>query len=146
RAKRRPGGLPLSVAVSSLEELEEWATLTPARRAFIRRYLPGPVTVILPASPHARRALAPGIVGPDGSVGLRIPDHPVARELVRRAGATTSTSANRHGEPPTSSLADARRVFGSEVGSYLGGSPPPTGRPSRLADLRRTTPRVVERG
>ncbi|HYK93910.1 MAG TPA: Sua5/YciO/YrdC/YwlC family protein, partial [Thermoplasmata archaeon] len=47
RAKRRPGGLPLSVAVSSLEELEEWATLTPARRAFIRRYLPGPVTVIL---------------------------------------------------------------------------------------------------
>lgn len=144
-AKERPGGLPLSVAVSSLEELEPWAEFTAARRQYLRRCLPGPVTVLLPASALARRRLATGIVGPEGSIGLRVPDHPVARELARRAGPITSTSANRHGQPPARSLASARRVFGRAVAYYLAGGPAPSGRASRLADLRGPRPRIVDR-
>ena len=144
-AKRRPSGLPISVAVSSYEELEPWAEWTPERRAYARRVLPGAVTLIVPASRRARRELAPGIVGPEGSVGLRIPDHPLAREIARQAGPITCTSANRHGEPPARSLGEARASLGSAVGLYLSGSPPPSGRPSRLADLRGALPRFVER-
>ena len=144
-AKRRPGGLPISVAVSSYEELEPWAQWTPGRRAFARRVLPGAVTLIVPASRRARRDMAPGIVGPEGSVGLRIPDHALARELARQAGPITCTSANRHGESPARTLVQARAALGSAVGTYLSGSPAPSGRPSRLADLRGAVPRLVER-
>ena len=143
--KGRPGGLPLSIAVSSLEEIEPWTDLVPAARAFARRALPGPYTLLVRASPAARRRLAPGIVGPDGTVGVRLPDHPIARELARRAGPLTATSANRHGSPPAPSVAAARAIFGTAVQGYVDGPPRPTGRPSALADLRGTSPRIVVR-
>ncbi len=146
RVKDRPGGLPISVAVSSLEELEPWARLTAESRAFARRSLPGPVTLIVSASHRARRELAPEVIGPGGSIGLRIPDHPLARELARAVGPLTATSANRHGRPPAATLAAARAEFGREVDLYLDGPPRPSGRPSELADFRGPRARVVRRG
>jgi L-threonylcarbamoyladenylate synthase len=145
RAKARPPGQPISIAVSSTEEIEGLAVLTGAARGWIRRLLPGPVTVLVPASPMARRRLAGPLLGPDGSVGLRVPDHPVARELARRAGPITCTSANRHGEAPAATLAEARRAFGATVARYVGGHPPPSGRPSALIDLTGAAPAVVPR-
>jgi tRNA threonylcarbamoyl adenosine modification protein (Sua5/YciO/YrdC/YwlC family) len=145
RAKGRPSGQPISVAVSSTEEVEPLAVLTPGARRFLRDQLPGPFTVLLPASPSARRILAPEILGPAATIGIRVPDHPLAREFARRVGVVTATSANRHGEPPCSSLRDARACFGTEVSVYLGGAPPPSGRPSTLVDLRRATPHRIAR-
>lgn len=131
-AKRRPRGEPLSVAVSSWEEIEGLARLTPPKRAFVRRHLPGPFTVLLP--PAARAPLAPALLS-GGSVGLRIPDHPLARELARRAGPITATSANLHGAPPSTSRAGAQRQLGDAVAVYLSGAPRPSGHPSTIVDL-----------
>lgn len=144
--KGRPGGFPISVAVSSYDELERLARLTPTARAFVRRALPGPYTVLLPASPVARRTLAPGILGPTGTIGLRIPDHPRARALARAVGPITATSANRHGQPPLPSLAAARREFGHRIAAYVPADPRPRGRPSTLVDLTRGPPRFARRG
>jgi L-threonylcarbamoyladenylate synthase len=145
-AKDRPSGMPISIAVSSLEEVELLVAWSEAARAIARRLLPGPVTLLAPSSAAARRALAPALVGPDGSLGIRVPDHPVARELARTAGPITATSANRHGERPCRTIAEARRVFGSRVATYVSEGPAPSGRPSTLVDLRGPTPRVVTRG
>ena len=145
-AKRRPSGAPISIAFSSAEEIEPFAILSPEARAIARRVLPGPVTLILRASPRARAELAAELIGPDGTVGIRVPDHPVPRELARQVGPITCTSANRHGDPPCRSLPEARRVFGREVAFYLRGSPPPSGRPSQLLDLRGGTMMAIERG
>ncbi len=144
-AKRRPGGQPISVAVSSVEEVEPLALLTARCRAYLRRNLPGPYTVLLPASPTASKVLAPTIFGSSTMIGIRVPDHPVARELARRVGVITATSANRHGESPVTNLVTARRVFGDEVGVYVSAGPTPSGRPSSIVDLRRDEPRVVMR-
>jgi len=143
--KGRPGGMPISIAVSSLEELERWTRLTSERRRIIRRTLPGPYTVLVPASVMARRKLAPDVLGPDASLGLRVPDHPVAREVARRAGPITATSANRHGEPPSPTVAAARKVFGRAIDAYVTLGPEPSGRPSMILDLRRDELRTVER-
>ena len=143
--KGRPGDAPISVAVSSYEELERWADLSPAARAWVRRALPGPFTLLARASVPARRALAPGIVGPRGTIGLRIPDHPRARALSRVAGPLTATSANRHGLPPCRTLGEARRAFGREVAAYVPATPPPSGRPSTLVDWTGPRPRFAER-
>lgn len=139
-AKGRPGGLPLSVAVAAYEDVERWADLTPPQRALVRRLLPGPYTVLLAASREARRRLAPGVVGPAGTVGIRIPDHPVARALARAAEAIISTSVNRHGAAPARTIRSARGIFGSEVAVYLDAAPAPAGRPSVLVDLRGPRP------
>ncbi|HEV8049488.1 MAG TPA: L-threonylcarbamoyladenylate synthase [Thermoplasmata archaeon] len=145
-AKARPSTAPLSVAVSSYEEIEPLADLDGPRRAWLRRHLPGPYTALLPASATAKTSLAPGVVSSAGTIGIRIPDHPLARTLAELVGPVTSTSANRHGAPTTRSLAEARRVFGREVAVYLDGAPAPSGRPSELVDLTGTKPRSVRRG
>ncbi|MCI4334124.1 MAG: threonylcarbamoyl-AMP synthase [Thermoplasmata archaeon] len=143
RAKHRPPGQPVSVAVSSWAELEPLADLLPSHRSFLRRHVPGPVTALLPPSSRARHRLS-GLIANSGCLGVRIPDHPVAREFARRAGPITATSANRHGEPTASSLAGVRSQLGRSVAVYLGGGPPPSGRPSKIVDL--TGVRVRARG
>lgn len=145
RAKARPGGQPLSAAVSSLEELERYGRLSRVARAFVRRHLPGPYTVLVPPTSTARRELAPALAG-GRAIGLRVPDHPVARELARRVGPVVATSANRHGVPPARTVAAARAAFGDAVAVYLAARPAPSGRPSSLVDL--TGPggaKVIER-
>jgi L-threonylcarbamoyladenylate synthase len=144
-AKGRPSGMPVSVTVSSTDELEALSELTPPGRRFVRTHLPGPYTVLAPGSALARRTLAPPAIGPSGMVGFRVPDHPVARELARRAGPITATSANRHGQPPCRTVLEARRTFGSTVAVYVAGLPRPSGRASELVSLDRGAPRSVAR-
>lgn len=142
--KGRAPDQPISVAVSSTEEAEPLAALSPAARRFLRTELPGPYTLLVPPSPGARGTFSDVIAG-GRSLGLRVPDHPLARELARRVGPITATSANRHGEPPALSLAAARRALGDGVAVYLRTRTPPSGRPSTLIDLTGPGPRAVAR-
>ena len=144
-AKGRPGGQPISVAVSSVPELEALGALAPSARRFVRTHLPGPYTVFLRPSPLARRTLAPRLFAADGSLGVRVPDHSVARELALRVGPITATSANRHGAAPCRTPAEARRAFGRDVRVYLPARPAPSGSPSTLIDLTGAHPRPVAR-
>jgi L-threonylcarbamoyladenylate synthase len=93
RIKKRPESQPLSIAVSNREMLQDVAFLE--HEDFIRRFLPGPVTVILKKKPVLPDALTAG----SESVGIRYPDHPVALDLISRTGPIVSTSANLHGQP-----------------------------------------------
>lgn len=143
--KERPGGMPVSVAFSSYEELEPFVRLSPMTRATIRRWLPGPFTFLLPARSKARREWAPALLGGSRTIGVRIPDHPVARVLLARTGPLTTTSANRHGSPPVRTVAEARRAFGRRVGAYVTGGGRPSGRPSTIVALTGPRPHVIRR-
>lgn len=145
RLKRRPADQPISVAVHSLPEVEAWTDLGASARRFVRTHLPGPYTLVARPSRLARRELAPAIFARDGTLGVRLPDHPVARELARRAGPITATSANLHGRPPCRTVNEARRNFGSNVRVYLGTGPRGSGRPSTLVDLTGADPRALVR-
>ena len=144
-AKGRALSQPISVCVSSTEEVERYARVSPSARRFLRRHLPGPYTVLLPPSAEARRSLSPNVAR-GRAIGVRIPDHPVARELARAAGPITATSANRHGEAPARTVADARRALGRAVRTYLPAVQPMSGAPSTLVDLTGAGPRLVRRG
>lgn len=92
-AKGRSRARPISLAVSDRESIEEFAYLNDRERDFCRTFLPGPVTVLL-----ERRDVVPDVlVGGGDTVGVRVPDHDLAQELLRRAGPLTATSANRSG-------------------------------------------------
>jgi L-threonylcarbamoyladenylate synthase len=143
-AKGRSATHRLSVALSSTEEIERWAELDEPARMFVRTHLPGPYTLLARPSTFARRELAPAVAqGP--RIGLRVPDHPLARELARRVGPLTATSANRTGEPPATNVAAARRALGRAVDVYVDAPPRPSGRPSTLVDVGGPRPRTVAR-
>jgi L-threonylcarbamoyladenylate synthase len=144
RAKGRAPGRPLSVAVSSLEELERWGRLSAPARRFVRDELPGPFTILVRPSAEARARLAPAVAA-GSRIGLRVPAHPLARELARRAGPLVATSANRSGETPAKDLSEARRAFGPSVAAYLSAPPRPSGVPSTLVDLVGRSPRRMAR-
>ena len=145
RAKGRRRARPISIAVSSVEEADRLVTASPSARRFLRTHLPGPYTLLLRPSAFARRHLAAQLFARGDTLGIRVPDHPVARELARAAGPLTSTSANLHGRPPCRTLREARRAFGTAVRVYLAGGPPPSGHPSTLVDLTRSVPHVIAR-
>jgi L-threonylcarbamoyladenylate synthase len=143
-AKGRSASQPISVCVSSTEEIEQYAVVRPSARRFLRRHLPGPYTVLLAPSARARRTFAPAVLGRT-TIGFRVPDHFVARELARAAGPITATSANRHGDPTARTLAEARRALGGHVSAYVPADPPGSGEPSTLVDLKGREPRVLAR-
>ncbi len=93
-AKKRPLAMPVSIAVSDRDMLGAVARTEPWMEPFIDTFLPGPVTVILPA----RNSLPEILTGGTGMIGIRIPAHPLALELITKFDAPiTSTSANLHG-------------------------------------------------
>ena len=143
--KGRPGGMPVSVAFSSTEELEDYVALSQETRALVRRLLPGPFTLLLPVSREGRRRLAPEINAGGPTLGVRVPEHPISRLLTASAGPITATSANRHGEPPSDSISAARRRFGPLVSVYVSGGPKPAGRPSEIIDATGPEPRRLRR-
>ena len=106
--KGRPRSKPLSVGFADLPMAAEYVTPIERERAFMNRFLPGAVTVLVD-----RDGVFPDILVDGGdTVGVRIADNAVARELARRAGPTTATSANESGSPSVrrvDALADSVR-------------------------------------
>ncbi len=95
-AKGRPLGHPISVAVSDREMLYCIAHVSPEAEALIDRFLPGPITLVLPA----KSVLPPLLMAGTGHIGVRIPDHDIALSLIRAFDSPiTATSANQSGGP-----------------------------------------------
>jgi len=81
------------------------------------------------------------------TVGLRIPDHPLALELLRLANAPLAvTSANRSGQPPARTAMEAQRQLASRVRYVVDGGPAPGGQPSTILDLTQEPPRILRHG
>ena len=96
KLKGRPEGQPSIVLVADLAMLTRYAAEVPAEMAQLLAEQTRPTTYILPAS----RVVAPGLVGPDGTVGLRVVRDEFCFKVVRRLGhGVVSTSANKAGEP-----------------------------------------------
>jgi L-threonylcarbamoyladenylate synthase len=93
-AKHRPLSQPVSIAVSGCDMMHGVARIDEYAAVFIDHFLPGPVTVVVPA-----RNSVPGILtGGTGLIGIRFPRHPVALRLISLIDTPiTATSANRSG-------------------------------------------------
>ena len=134
-------GGPWSVAVSDLEMLQCYATLRGTQRDFATSHLPGKVTLILPS---VLTDIATPVLGPDQTVGVRIPDHLFVIELVRRLDfPITSTSVNRTGEEPLNDPHAIAELFGAEVDLIIDAGILPPSAGSRIYDLTGETIETV---
>jgi len=101
-AKGRDRDKPVSLAVPDVEAAREYTNPSDRELAFMREFLPGPVTVVV-----ERRDVVPdALVAGRDRVGVRIPDHDLALELLAETGPLTATSANISGNPSARSVDD----------------------------------------
>jgi L-threonylcarbamoyladenylate synthase len=131
KIKGRPAGMPLILMVAAESQLEGLVHIDSRAEAYMRKWWPGPLTLIL----HA----------PNGStLGVRIPKHEVALELLRHAGPLMTTSANLHGDEPAMSAAEAEKLSG--VIAVVDGGVAPGGTASSVLDLTGPEPHVLREG
>jgi L-threonylcarbamoyladenylate synthase len=118
--KARPESLDLPVLVGSIEGAEQLAGpagLSAPARHLAEIFWPGPLTIVVPRRPGLEWALG----AHTDTIGLRVPDHSVARRLCVEVGALATTSANLHGEAPCTDADTVERVFGPGVVVIDGG-------------------------
>ena len=132
--KGREPGKPISVLVADETMLSVLvAEVSPLARRLVRRFWPGPLTLVLPARPGVSDLLTGGT----GSIGVRVSSHPVATALVVAVGRPVTTpSANPAGGVPPVTVEDARRYFGTTVDAYLDGGRLPGEPASTVVDVR----------
>lgn len=115
--KGRDASKPVSVLLSSLKDLDQVvASLSPLAEKILKKYLPGPLTVVLPAHPGLDSRIHAG----SGWVGVRLSSHPLAQDLMKSFGSPiTTTSANPSGASSGQEKVQIQEYFGQHPDVYF---------------------------
>jgi L-threonylcarbamoyladenylate synthase len=141
--KGRSFSQPLILMVADPEQLAGWAEVDERAMGYMRRWWPGPLTLVL----RAAEGVGPPLTGRSRprTIAVRIPDHEVALALLRQVGeALATTSANRSGEPPALTPLESAWVPG--LAAVVDGGRAPGTVPSTLLDISGERPRVLRQG
>jgi len=142
-AKGRGRDMPVPVLVGSWRTLDGLVDeLGPLARRMVQEFWPGPLTLIVRAAP----SLAWDLGETRGTVAVRMPQHPVALEVLTQTGPLAVSSANRSGMPPAVDAADAEAQLGDAVQVYLDAGPAGEPVPSTIVDLTGDRARVLRSG
>jgi L-threonylcarbamoyladenylate synthase len=144
RVKGRPAGHPLIVHIGAAAQLARWARDVPeSARKLAERFWPGPLTLVLKRSPEVHDL----VTGGQDTIGLRVPGHPLALELLRAfGGGIAAPSANKFGRISPTTAEHVRRDLGDEVDFILDGGPCEVGIESTIVDLSRGYPVLLRPG
>lgn len=120
-AKRRPAFDPLIVHLATLDDWPRVASAMPARAlALARAFWPGPLTLVLPKQPAIPDIVTSGLT----TVGVRVPDHPLMRAVLERAGCPVAApSANRFGRLSPTRAEHVVEQLGDDIDLVLDGGP-----------------------
>jgi L-threonylcarbamoyladenylate synthase len=105
------------------------------------RFWPGPLTLVVPRHPSI-----PEAVSPLPTVAVRVPDHPLARALLRLAGPLAVTSANLSGQAGPSTAQEVLVQLGGRIPLILDGGRTPGGLPSTVVNCVGSEPQVLREG
>lgn len=109
----------------------------------LNKFWPGPLTVILLASNNLPSIL----LGSGKTVGLRVPDHPVALKLLHRFDrGIAASSANPQGFTPANNIEEIRKYFSSNVKIIVAGGLKPSGTSSTVLDVTSWPPKLIREG
>jgi L-threonylcarbamoyladenylate synthase len=135
-AKDRPVEKAIPVLLGEASDLVRVGTEIPnSAYRLAARFWPGPLTILVP-----KRADLPDAVSSTPTVGVRVPDHEVARALLRAAGPMAVTSANISGGPSPVTAQEVLEQLRGRISLIIDGGRTPGGVPSTLVDC--TTPEL----
>ena len=131
--KRRPADHPVIVHFASAEQAFAWATDVPeGAKKLAAKFWPGPLTLVLKRSGKA----GDFVTGGQDTIGVRVPAHPVAQELLKAfGGGIAAPSANRFGAISATTAAHVRADLGEDAEMVLDGGPSEVGIESTIVDL-----------
>lgn len=143
-AKRRPDSNPLPILLPDPSALPRAAAHDDARAMVLANaFWPGPLTLVLPRVQGLSDLVTAGLP----TVGLRVPDHSLTREVLRACEFLVAvTSANLSGQPPAADGEQVVKQFTGSVGCILDAGPCPGGVPSTVAALEDGHPRILRAG
>ncbi len=143
-AKQRPADHPLIVHLHDIAQISAWAQeIPPLAWRLAEAFWPGPLTMILRRAAHVLDAVTGGL----DTIALRIPDHPVALDLLERFGrGIAAPSANRHGRVSPTSADHVREELGDTVDIVLDGGACRIGIESTIVDLSSGRLRMLRPG
>jgi L-threonylcarbamoyladenylate synthase len=143
--KGRPPDHPVIVHLARAAQLDDLARDVPAAaRALAGAFWPGPLTIIVRRDPDR---VAPEVTGGRDTVGLRVPDHPVAREMLDAfGGGVAAPSANRFGRVSPTTAEHVRADLGDDVRVVLDGGPCRVGVESTIVDVTGAEPVILRVG
>lgn len=118
QTKHRPGHKPLAVLCANKDQILKVAKEIPEKiDKLISQFMPGALTVILP-----KRDEVPDYVTSNlKTVGVRIPNHPVALEILEKVGPLATTSANISGDTSLNDAKDVMNALGEEIDIIIDG-------------------------
>ena len=141
--KGRPIDKPIPILVGSVNDVERVAQNLPSTFSQLaEQFWPGELTLIVEA-----KSLPPEVTAGGNTVGVRMPDHPLALALLQRfGGAIATTSANKSDEPPATSAEEVQADLGPLVGIILDGGETETKIASTVLDLSVSPPQIRRDG
>ncbi|MEZ4569313.1 MAG: L-threonylcarbamoyladenylate synthase [Thermomicrobiales bacterium] len=139
--KGRPADRPIPILVSGRDAINKYGTEISERTIrLIEEFWPGALTVIVPATPAVPEACLAG----GNTVGLRMPDHPELLALISRCGgALAVTSANKSGDPETTTAREAYESLRELADIVLDTGPTPGRKPSTVVNANVDPPRII---
>jgi L-threonylcarbamoyladenylate synthase len=141
-AKGRLAEKSIPVLLASIEQLEKVTVQVPELAAKLAdRFWPGPLTLIVPKHPAV-----PDAVSPTETIGVRVPNHPTTRALLRLSGPLAVTSANLSGQESSSTAAEVRAKLGGRIALILDGGRTPGGVPSTIVDCMGPELKILRQG
>ncbi len=143
-AKGRPAWDPLIVHVAAPEDIHRYthdhSVLT---EMLIRAFMPGPLTLVLPK----RECISDVVTAGRATVAIRIPQHPVARTLIRYSGTPIAApSANKFGRPSPTTADHVLQDLSGEIDAVLDGGATPMGVESTILDMTTEPPTLLRPG
>jgi tRNA threonylcarbamoyl adenosine modification protein (Sua5/YciO/YrdC/YwlC family) len=144
RLKRKGEDEPLLLMMEGPGQVSTVADAVPPKfEELAQLFWPGPLTLVIPASPR----LPAEVSGGRGTVAVRVPGLALPRHLARALGRPiTGVSANLYGQRPCRTAADVAGIFPEGVAVILDGGPTQGGAPSTIVDLTGERPTVLREG
>jgi L-threonylcarbamoyladenylate synthase len=142
-AKDRPVEKAIPILIADLDDLSKVTAspLPPMAIKLASRFWPGPLTLVLP-----KVSSLPEAVSATDTVAIRVPDHEVARALLRAAGPMAVTSANISGQASPSTAEEVFAQLGGRIPLIIDGGRTPGGVPSTLVDCTGEAPKILREG
>ncbi|MBW6485991.1 MAG: threonylcarbamoyl-AMP synthase [Syntrophobacterales bacterium] len=142
--KGRAFNNPLAVIVAAENDLLPLVAEIPnGAKILMKRFWPGPLTMVFGAAP----AVSPRLTAGTGKIGIRISSHPIAAMLARELGAPlTATSANRSGEAEQDTAAGVESSLGALPDLIIEGGATPGGAGSTILDVTVFPFRILREG
>jgi L-threonylcarbamoyladenylate synthase len=142
QAKERALNKAIAVLIGEMAQLEQVAHHLPeAGRRLVNRYWPGALTLVVPRHPDL-----PDNLSLNNTIGVRMPDHDFALELLRKTGPLATTSANISGSSSPRSAQDVLEQLDGRIELLLDGGETPGGIPSTVVDCTQETLVILREG